>query len=109
MSVILCLVISHYGYALDDSVDSKLLPFLDAAVDFVATATGKGACFVHCKGGKSRSASIVIAYLMKHRGLTFDKAKEVVRHGRPDIQPNAGFEHELRTFEKICRNRALVA
>jgi len=96
--------LQYHALFLEDSPNAKLLPLLDGAVDFIANIIDKGgACFVHCKGGMSRSASIVIAYLMKHRGLSFDVATQVTRHGRPNIDPNFGFRRELQKFEEQCR------
>ncbi len=44
--------------------------------------------YVHCKAGVGRSASIVIAYLMKHEGLSFDEAHAFVQQYRPQINLN---------------------
>jgi protein-tyrosine phosphatase len=49
--------------------------------------------------GVSRSASIVIAYLMKNRNLTFDSAYKFVKEKRTKIQPNPGFIAQLRAYE----------
>jgi protein-tyrosine phosphatase len=51
-------------------------------------------------GGFSRSPSIVIAYLIRFRGLTFDEALEAVRLQRGCANPNEGFTRQLREFEK---------
>ena len=47
--------------------------------------------FVHCQHGVSRSATIVIAYLMWARGLPYEQALDHVRNARPTINPNIGF------------------
>lgn len=44
--------------------------------------------YVHCKAGRGRSASIVIVYLMKFQGFSFDKAFELVKEQRPQINLN---------------------
>ena len=41
--------------------------------------------YVHCKSGVGRSASIVVAYYMKYRGMTLDKARNKVALKRPYI------------------------
>ena len=38
---------------------------------------------VHCRAGKSRSATIIIAYLMKKYNMTFEKAYNLVKSKRP--------------------------
>jgi hypothetical protein len=86
-----------------DHLDAPLLPLLDEAVDFIhAHVSAGGACFAHCMGGYSRSASVVIAYLMKHRALSYDDAHLVAIKGRPQVKPNDGFVKQLREFECKC-------
>jgi len=53
---------------------------------------------VHCRAGVSRSASIVIAYLMKYHNLSFSQAQNYLRSKRPIINPNAGFITQLLNF-----------
>jgi atypical dual specificity phosphatase len=45
--------------------------------------------YVHCKAGKGRSATIVIAYLMEHHMLSFDEAFSFVQNLRPQINLNS--------------------
>jgi len=47
---------------------------------------------VHCAAGVSRSASIVIAYLMKINHWTFENAYSFVKSKRKIIDPNFGFK-----------------
>lgn len=44
--------------------------------------------YVHCKAGRGRSASIVIAYIMKRDGKSFTEALELVTSQRPQININ---------------------
>uniref|UniRef100_A0A8C5MEZ5 Dual specificity phosphatase 28 n=1 Tax=Leptobrachium leishanense TaxID=445787 RepID=A0A8C5MEZ5_9ANUR len=39
-----------------------------------STITGGGKCLVYCKNGRSRSATICLAYLMKHKKLSLGDA-----------------------------------
>merc|ERR1712087_963570 len=55
--------------------------------------------YVHCMNGKNRSATMVIAYLMKSRGLTLFDAYCHTKQCRPGIRPKAGFIHRLAEFE----------
>lgn len=50
---------------------------------------------VHCAGGRSRSAALVTAYLMHSRGWAFEYAVAVVKHARPVVQINKGFEQQV--------------
>jgi hypothetical protein len=51
---------------------------------------------VHCHAGISRSATAVVWYLVKYRGLSWDDAHALVRRGRQKARPNIRFEIPLR-------------
>ena len=54
--------------------------------------------------GVSRSASVVIAYLMQEFGKSMFDAMSFVRRKRPIIFPNPGFQKQLLQFEKTIRH-----
>jgi len=54
---------------------------------------------VHCLAGKSRSATIVIAYLMVVNNWTCDMAYKFLVAKRPVISPNLGFMGALKALE----------
>ncbi|KAJ8620744.1 hypothetical protein MRB53_029273 [Persea americana] len=60
---------------------------------------GGGGILVHCRAGVSRSATIVIAYLMKTRKMNLVQALDYVQRRRPKIKPNEGFMVQLGEFE----------
>lgn len=66
-----------------------------------AREKGTGAVFVHCWAGVSRSATIVISYLMQLERLSFQEALTRTSSAKPDVEPNPGFVVQLRTFEKL--------
>lgn len=55
---------------------------------------------VHCRAGVSRSASVVIAYLMTYHGYTLYDAFFLVRSHRSIITPNIGFMEKLGDYEE---------
>jgi protein-tyrosine phosphatase len=55
--------------------------------------------YVHCAGGVSRSASIVLWYLVKN-GTPLVQAWQQLKDLREVIGPNAGFFNLLLDFEK---------
>lgn len=57
-----------------------------------------GRVLVHCLMGVSRSATLVLAFLMITEGLTLQEAVAAVRPHR-DICPNPGFLQQLRTLD----------
>jgi len=89
---------------LADSCIETIIPKIKETKDFIDRCfAGGGKVLVHCNDGMSRSASLVIAYLMQKYGLDFKAALNHVQTRRFCVQPNDGFEQQLREFEPIYR------
>ena len=54
---------------------------------------------MHCCGGISRSASIVLAFLVKKKRLTLRDAFRFLKLQRPQIGPNGAFMMQLAEME----------
>lgn len=54
---------------------------------------------VHCSCGISRSASIVISYLMIENKIRFKESYDIVKKSRKCIEPNSGFISQLIKLE----------
>jgi protein-tyrosine phosphatase len=54
--------------------------------------------FVHCAQGVSRSATIVLMYLMRKYDWDFDFALKYLKSQRTVVKPNPGFSRQLRSF-----------
>lgn len=52
--------------------------------------------------GKSRSATVVCAYLMQLYGITPTQALAQVRETRPFCEPNDGFMKQLELYHKMA-------
>eukprot|EP00347_Sterkiella_histriomuscorum_P018198 403346415 len=72
-------------------------------IEFIKNATSKGKVLVHCYAGISRSASVVIAFLMQEHSKSFFDAMSHVRKRRPIIFPNPGFQRQLMEFERTLK------
>ena len=59
---------------------------------------GGGKVMVNCWQGASRSATIVLAYLVKYQDMKLEKAVKMVKRKR-DIRPNNDFLQDLIEFE----------
>lgn len=80
-----------------DEETAQLAPVLRDAVPFIDEAIrGGGRVLVHCARGQSRSASVVIAYLMATCRWSLDEAFAAVVAQRRSVKPNAGFMRQLR-------------
>jgi atypical dual specificity phosphatase len=58
---------------------------------------------VHCSMGRSRSPSIVIAYLMLYHDMTYQQAFDFINKIRRGIRPNDGFTLKLKQLELKCK------
>ena len=78
------------------------MPHFDETYRFIKEAKDQnGIVLVHCKMGMSRSASSVIAFLMKEYEMNNEDALEKVRKDRPIIQPNDSFARQLVEYNGI--------
>ncbi|KAF8542296.1 protein-tyrosine phosphatase-like protein [Trichophaea hybrida] len=97
--------INHRIIPLSDTSTSNLLQILSDAIAFIEPALRKSEdakVLVHCVEGISRSASIVIAYLMSERGMSFSQALRIVKRRRAVVSPNLGFIRQLSEWGTIC-------
>uniref|UniRef100_A0A672LEB2 protein-tyrosine-phosphatase n=1 Tax=Sinocyclocheilus grahami TaxID=75366 RepID=A0A672LEB2_SINGR len=84
-----------------DNSKQNLRQYFEEVFEFIEEAhqCGRGV-LVHCQAGVSRSATIVIAYLMKHTLMTMTDAYKYVRGRRPIVSPNLNFMGQLLEFER---------
>lgn len=85
--------------SLFDNIGEDILSVMNEAVSFIEQRKHYGNILVHCHAGVSRSASIVIGYLMRINELTLNEAIEHVVGLRPIVSPNASFLQQLATLE----------
>ncbi|XP_011301000.1 serine/threonine/tyrosine-interacting protein [Fopius arisanus] len=63
--------------------------------------SSQGHVLVHGNAGISRSAALVLAYVMQMYGLSHTRAYALVQQRRFCINPNEGFMAQLREYEPI--------
>ncbi|KAJ2946755.1 hypothetical protein O0L34_g12814 [Tuta absoluta] len=84
---------------LADVPKEDLITNLPTTNEFIKQALSSGGTvLVHCYFGVSRSAAIVIAYVMEKHQLCYEDALQVVRSKRRFVHPNIGFEAQLKLF-----------
>lgn len=88
-----------------DKASERIDVFFDRAFEIIDDELAHGRrVLVHCFAGISRSATIVIAYLMKKNSWTYQRAHEFVRILRPQVDPNFGFVVQLYTYQRDALN-----
>ncbi|NXX94742.1 DS13B phosphatase, partial [Centropus bengalensis] len=94
------LQMEYYGVEAFDDPSFDLSVFFYDAAKFIGKAldTSGGKVFVHCAMGISRSATLVLAFLMIHENMTLVQALETVGAHR-GICPNSGFLSQLRDLD----------
>lgn len=87
-----------------DLPSADITKYFQECFDFIDEARGStgtdGVVLVHCYYGASRSATVVIAYLIKYERMRFREALEYLQILRPDTKPNDGFQKQLKDFEQ---------
>lgn len=92
--------LEYYRVDVEDMGREPIELFFPEATEFIhAQLQQERPVLVHCKAGVSRSASVVLAYLMEYCGYSLHEAFLLMLHHRPTITPNPGFMEQLRSYE----------
>eukprot|EP01012_Entosiphon_sulcatum_P010688 TRINITY_DN1630_c0_g1_i1.p1 TRINITY_DN1630_c0_g1~~TRINITY_DN1630_c0_g1_i1.p1 ORF type:complete len:200 (-),score=16.62 TRINITY_DN1630_c0_g1_i1:29-628(-) len=100
----------YIKFPVDDHSDANIAVHFHEAIRWIdrARQENKGV-LVHCYRGISRSATIVIAYLIARLGMSFHDSFELVKRKRDIISPNLGFVLALENFQSLLRPPTPVA
>ncbi|KAK3681611.1 protein-tyrosine phosphatase-like protein [Podospora appendiculata] len=96
----------HLYVPAQDSKTHDLLPDLARICDFIdrnrssSPEPGGGGVLIHCEMGVSRSATALIAYLMRTHQWSFDTALGFVKEKRK-IRPNSNFKEQLVVWGEV--------
>lgn len=97
---------SYFEYVnihIRDINGANLLPYIDEVVDKMHTYLTENPnkkILVHCFMGSSRSASIVISYLMKYKKWSLRDSLNYITNKRPVVNLNIDFYNQLIQYEK---------
>ncbi|NXK89660.1 DUPD1 phosphatase, partial [Formicarius rufipectus] len=94
------MAVQYHGVEADDLPTFNLSQFFESASEFIENALRdeRNKVLVHCAMGRSRSATLVLAYLMIHKHMTVvDAIEQVAKHRC--ILPNRGFLKQLRELD----------
>ena len=98
-------------YNEEDNINQKVISIVDVPSENIIKYFGESLKFidgedkvlVHCMAGASRSATIVIAYIMWKEKKPMDDAIKFVQSKRNAVYPNYGFTKQLRMFENLLK------
>ncbi|KAK9374333.1 dual specificity phosphatase [Lipomyces chichibuensis] len=81
---------------------SRLTPDLPYLTSVMARRASEGKkILVHCQCGVSRSASLIVAFVMKETGWDLNQAYAWVKRKAPAIGPNMGLIYQLMEWGRI--------
>ncbi len=92
---------TYKHFLIDDHPNEDLKKYFRESLMFMDSSKK---VYVHCWAGVSRSASIVIAYIMWKNKYNYEEAYSFVKERREWINPNEGFISQLKEFEQILKN-----
>ncbi|KAI1894270.1 hypothetical protein AGOR_G00114080 [Albula goreensis] len=99
--------VDYYGVPACDLPTFDLSPYFIPAAEYIHKTLNKPGAkiFVHCAVGVSRSAALVLAYLMIYHHFPLVDAIRKVKENRW-IFPNRGFLKQLRTLDiNLCKEK----
>uniref|UniRef100_A0A0G4GRX9 Protein-tyrosine-phosphatase n=1 Tax=Chromera velia CCMP2878 TaxID=1169474 RepID=A0A0G4GRX9_9ALVE len=93
--------LSYHRVDVEDISCEPINEYFDGALDFIELSLQKNQpTLVHCKSGVSRSATIILAFLVAKKGMSLHDAFQALQKARPKICPNLGFMEQLCEFEE---------
>ncbi|EFC46621.1 predicted protein, partial [Naegleria gruberi] len=91
---------SYLNLHLYDMSDEQIDHTFDESFNYIDKCLNNNEnVLIHCMKGKSRSASILIAYLMRKNQWSYFNTLQFVKQKRNIVQPNTGFELQLLHYE----------
>ncbi|KAN0043323.1 hypothetical protein ACTA71_010971 [Dictyostelium dimigraforme] len=95
---------------IEDESQKDISSYFQQCHGFIENGRKLGGILVHCSAGVSRSASVVISYLMSVFFKPFWYCMQYLRNIRPCIQPNTGFINQLINYEAtILKNQNVIS
>lgn len=84
-----------------DSQTQDLLKYFQQGCDFIEESLSHGHVLVHCVHGKSRSATFVIAYLMRRQHRSLSAVLADVQQKRSRVKPSENFLAQLEVWDQV--------
>ena len=85
---------------IDDTFGQSIEKYFDVSYNFINNNNAHN-IFIHCHAGISRSATILIAYLMRKNNIDCNSALNIVKNKRSIINPNTEFMKALYNYKFV--------
>lgn len=94
-------IFQYKNFSISDDDDANISDLFEEASGFIDQVDHVGGkVLIHCFEGKSRSATVVLAYLMLRKGFTLSKAWNLLKKVHRRAQPNDGFAKALLALDR---------
>ncbi|CAG9762255.1 unnamed protein product [Ceutorhynchus assimilis] len=102
--------ITYLNLDIADQETENILRFFPLVNNFIDEALAKKSkVLVHGFSGNSRSATLVLAYIMEKYNMAMRDALQFVKTKRNTVEPNEGFKAQLLEYEPIYKARQNLA
>lgn len=98
-------LVNNIIYNAKDNSNEQLDHLFNDVYREILRGKEKGGVYVHCTVGISRSATVVIYYIMKSRNWPLSKAYKYVKVRRRNVNPNSHFMFLLMKNDIFGRER----
>ena len=85
-----------------DNENNSISDVFESCNDFINDALfeSNGKVLIHCMAGRSRSATILAAYIIKTYGMDVENVLNLLRKKRKIVEPNSSFVKQLNEYYK---------
>lgn len=92
---------NYYEISIPDDEDTDISKYFHKTNNFIINALiKKENVFCYCFAGVSRSATIILAFLIKKRKMNLQEALNLLSQKRKSICPNPGFLTQLTNYQQ---------
>ena len=89
-----------------DTVNTDLKEYFETTNNFIDDALDNDEkILIHCMAGRSRSVTVLAAYIMKITGMNVKNTLKSIKKKRSIIEPNEYFVSQLEEYYKELRSR----
>ena len=94
--------IKYLKLDIKDQNDFPIENYFYKGIQFIKDSLNNndGNILIHCMEGKSRSTTLLMAYLIKYQNENTNSAYKIIKSKRQLTMPNLGFMYKLREYEK---------